>query len=101
MKQFNVIIHEFNRHKFEPYDILPHLRDKYEAKKVKPKTFEEWKKFILDESMYQWWSRCEYEIILADWPCEKDKKKIDIHMQVEMNIDVITEILMNEYDNKD
>lgn len=44
--------------------------------------------------MYQWWSRCEYEIILVDWPCQKKSEKWDVYKQVMMNIDIITEILM-------
>lgn len=37
------------------------LRDK----KVKKKP-EDLKQFILSESMYQWWARCQYEIIVVE-----------------------------------
>lgn len=46
--------------------------------------------------MYQWWSRCEYEIILTDWPNQKKFEKWDVHEQVKMNIDIITELLIND-----
>jgi hypothetical protein len=39
--------------------------------------------------------RCQYELILASWPCEDKKEKIDIHNQIMMNIDRITEVLMD------
>ena len=45
--------------------------------------------------MYQWWSRCEYEIILESWPNTNVNEKWDVHRQVMMNIDIITSMLMN------
>ena len=121
MKPFNVIIYDINAKVFEPYDVIPHLVDCYNKKKKnKPVTFEEFREFVKNESMYQWWARCEYEIILSPWPYlsspsesyNKDKEndvetwkehwkkhlkeceKWDIHMQVMMNIDVITNLVM-------
>lgn len=96
MKKFNVIIYDFNDRKFEPYDIMPYLRKSYYDEDEKPSTFEEFKNFILHKSMYQWWSRCEYEIILTDWPNQKKFEKWDVHEQVKMNIDTITELLIND-----
>lgn len=96
MKQFNVIVEDINSRKFIPYDVIPYLVKRYKDSKEKPKTFDEFKKFIEKESMYQWWSRCEYEAILKSWPTGSSEKKIDVHWQVMMNIDIITEILMDE-----
>ena len=56
--------------------------------------FEEFKKFVESNSMYMYWSRCEYEVILLDWPNQKTHKKIDIHWQIMNNIDLVTNILM-------
>lgn len=94
---FNVINYEFNSKKFEPYDVMPYLIDCY--KKVKrrkccPKTFDEFKAFVKSESQYQFWSRCEYEIILSDWPSGNEQKKIDVYEQIMMNLDLVTDLLM-------
>lgn len=120
MKEFNVIRHDFNNKEFVPYNIIPYLVFQYKIKRDKPKTFDEFKEFVKNESMYQWWSRCEYEVILSPWPYTSspseryDKKgendveawkehwkkhlgeceKIDIHYQVMMNLDVITTLVM-------
>lgn len=94
---FNVINFEFNSKKFESYDVMPYLIDCYDnvkRKKECPKTFDEFKKFVESKSMYMYWSRCEYEIILSDWPNGKTHKKVDIHYQIMMNIDIVTDILM-------
>ena len=96
---FNVITYEPNSKKFEPYDIIPYFVRTYNELKEKkykkiPKTFEEFKEFVRSEGMYQFWGRCEYEIILVDWPCQKVEKKIDIWNQIEMNLDLITDLVM-------
>ena len=103
MKQFNVIIWNPNAKRFETYDIIPRLVDEYKAlkksktmQKIKPlpETFEEFRKFVKDESMYQWWGRTEYEIILVDWPCQTYEEKWDIYRQIMMNLDHVTELVM-------
>lgn len=101
MKVFNVIKYDFNGKSFESYDVLPYLRREYKSAKEKPKTLDEFKVFIKRKSQYQWWGRCEHEVILRSWPCLDVDKKIDIHYQVMMNIDLISEILYNEYCVKD
>ena len=94
MKVFNTIIYNINRRKFETYDVIPYLVNCYKEEKKKPKTFDEFKKFIERKAQYQWWSRCEYEIILVDWPCKETEEKWDIYDQVMMNIDIITNLVM-------
>lgn len=96
MKQFNVIIEDVNSRKFTPYDVIPYLVQCYYEEKDRPGTIEEFKIFIERYSRYQWWSRCEYEVILKSWPTGDVEKKIDVHQQVMMNIDIIAEILMEE-----
>lgn len=97
-KPFYTIIYNINKKEFSPYNIMPYLIDEYKKEKKKkkqPNTFEEFKQFIAGASMYQYWSRCEYELILTSWPNEDKKEKIDIHNQIMMNIDRITEVLMD------
>lgn len=93
---FYVINESINEQTFAPYDVMPYLVGCYkETKKDKrPITFDEFKEFVKSKSMYMYWSRCEYEIILLDCPNQKKHKKIDVHWQIMMNIDLATEILM-------
>lgn len=100
MNKFNVIIYDFNSRKMVPYDIIPYLVRCYDESNDKPSTFEELKDFIIKESKYQWWSRCEYEIILSDWPNDKDREKWDVYKQITMNIDIITQIFINTINGK-
>lgn len=97
MNTYNVINYNCNSNKFETYDVLPYLRNCYNTtKKEKPKTFDEFKQFVKDESLYQFWSRCEYEIILVDWPCKKHSEKWDVYDQIIMNLDIVTRLLMED-----
>ena len=96
LKPFNVINFEINSNKFEAYNVMPYLVDCYknEKKDKRPVTFDKFKKFVESNSMYKYWSRCEYEIILSDWPSNKHSKKIDVHWQIMNNIDIVTNVLM-------
>lgn len=97
--KYNVIFWDFNKKEFVSYDIFPYLKKVYqEAKerKKEPKTFDEFKEFIRKESMYMWWSRCQYEILISDWPAQSKTEKIDVHYQVMMNIDIITKLFIEE-----
>ncbi len=101
MKSFNVIWWDFNKKEPEPYDVMPYLVRCYNEAKTKPETFDKFKKFIESESRYMYWARCQYEIIISDWPSQRYKDKWDIHKQIMMNIDIITNLLMEEiYGNK-
>lgn len=97
MKSFNVIFYDVNNRKFISCDVIPYFVDQYKASKPKnrPKTKEELKKFIKEWSMYRFWARCEYEMILSSWPPSKNEsgEKWDIHKQLMMNLDVLTDLV--------
>ena len=91
IKPYKVISWDFNHDDIEYYDIMPFLIDSYKKiKKNKPKTFDEIKEFIINESRYRFWSRCEYEVIITGWHKQKREVKIDIFNQIMENIDIIT-----------
>ena len=119
LAKFNVINWDFTGDKLEFYDVLPYFRRAYKerVKQIKkfskskrgqeilknndnywymPDTYEKFKKFIKEQSQYQFWGRCEYECIVHGWPTRKNEHKLDIHEQVMANLDVITNILWEE-----
>lgn len=110
-RKFYVLTWDFNKDNIEHYDVLPYFRDRLEERIEKnendedeyfkvPKSFDEFKKFVEDESLYQFWSRCEYEMIVHGWPVKRNDYKIDVHEQIKMNLDVISGILFDEYWDK-
>ena len=115
MKKFNVLMWDFNHDELIQYDVIPYFRQRYKerVKRYKkyskkenfdvdneymfvPKTLDEFKKFVENESKYQFWSRCEYEMIVHGWPVQKNDYKLDVHEQIMMNINIVAEILYKE-----
>lgn len=96
---FHVIWWDVNKGEFVPYDVMPYLVECYrECKKKRrgvPKTVDEFRDFVEGKSLYMYWARCQYEILLSDWPSDKTTKKVDVYWQIMMNIDVVTRILMD------
>ena len=95
MTNFNVIVYDFNKKEFISYDIIPNLLSFYNENKKGIETFEDFEALIETYSKYNWSHRCEYEIILSDWPCKKVSEKWDIHKQVMMNLDVVARTLID------
>lgn len=139
LKKFNVLT--FNNGKIREYDILPYFRDTWKEKynkadkeKIKAAKYPTKRKQLLKEwvrcrSLYLFWARCEWEMLIGSWPygsknindrmkefmsegrdldnyndsivldniITSDMEKIDVHRQVEMNIDIITDILFQEF----
>lgn len=117
MKQFNVLIEDNG--KFKPYDIMPYLKHSFDQllERIQeygesdyrkyPNTNEEIKEWIKRALQYQYWARCQYEMILSPWPpytnekgeeiIKNDKsRKIDIYEQCLMNIDTIVRIFIED-----
>src|SRR5574344_683962 len=116
MPVFYTLTWDMNRGEVENYDIMPYLvsawkEDKARKHKIwfkssdddtkEPTTVEEWKKAILAASRYQFWARCEYEIIISEWPTEKHRVKLDVFDQINANIDVITKLFMEYVSSKE
>ena len=101
-KSFHVLNWDFNTDSLEEYDVLPYFRNCYKnlTKSKRPSTVEEWKEFVKNKGMYEFWSRCQYEIIVTGWPQQKNEAKVDVWRQINMNLDVIVKILMEEFDKK-
>ena len=97
-RTFNVLRWDFNGDRLVHYDVLPFLRRCLEERKKRlPCTWEELKEVVKVESQYQFWGRCEYEMLLTGWPVGKNDYKLDVHEQIMMNIDTVTDILWEEW----
>lgn len=108
---YNVLLWDFNSDSLKHYDVMPYLVSCWKEdkkRKVKlwtinkgidknrmPETFEEFKSFIESHARYQYWSRCEYEMIVTGWPVQRKDEKIDVYYQIECNIDVLTKHFMD------
>ena len=137
-KEFKVLLMDFNRKEYEAYDVLPYFRNIWRGhrfnwdkdyNKIPVKTKEQLKEWIIDWGRYQFWSRCEYEFLMGNWPFGsrrltedmkeflktnpdidnyddnvkfrniiiRDRVKIDVFEQLMMNIDILVDILYDEF----
>lgn len=137
-KEFNVLLMDFNKNNYKAHDVLPYFRDAWEDhgfnrdkdyNKIPIKTKEQLKEWIIDWGRYQFWARCQYEFLMADWPFGsyrmtedmkvflktnpdidnrddnlrfrniiiRDMVKIDVYEQLMMNIDILVDILYDEF----
>lgn len=118
MKSFKVLLHNFNTHAPEAYDVMPYLIRTWQKCeetdnwwptkdfKTKPSTREDFLEFVKRACRNQYWARCEYEFLMLGWPygkidtledCHKVIKsttKIDAYAQIEMNLEVITDVFI-------
>lgn len=102
---FNVIIYDINKKTVVPYDVIPYFvyswnKDSLKSKVSNKEMFKTW---VEKTSKYNYWARCEYEILIAPWPYieEKDKMvKIDVHHQLIHNLDILVDILIDELELK-
>lgn len=100
-KEFNVL--ECNmKGEVVPYNVLPYFRRCWEAKEFdqpKVSSRKDLKLWISKASHYEFWSRCEYELLISHWPPREDipRVKVDVHEQLMMNLEIITDILWEEF----
>jgi hypothetical protein len=93
---FYVIDDDVNRRVFSKYNVMPYFircYDKVRRKKGCPKTYEEIRKFLEGNSMYMFWARCQYEVILKSVKTEREFK-IDVHNQIMNNFDLLVHLFM-------
>lgn len=90
---------DFNRGIIESWDVFNNSRLKEDIVNEfkKASTFEEFQDKLESEIMYNYWSKCEYEIILGFWPPRNDGKeeKIDVYDQIMLNFDQFSEYVWN------
>ena len=97
-KKFNVVDYNANEHKFVSYDIIPFFVEKYnKINRGRPITLDDFKEMILSESFRQFYGRHEFEFDLVKSHCQKT---VDVDWQIRNNLDLITEMVMEQVKNK-
>ena len=91
--EWKVILFDFNSKSLKEYNIFKHSGFKKDFIDMchidfDDNDFTERLKGILQ---YYFWAKCEYEVVVSDWPPYKDKEgpsvKIDVYYQIMLNWD--------------
>ena len=98
--EYNVVVHDFNSGEFVPFNVLSHGRLIPAIKKIFKNVGEDRKKFdeeLKNECMYNFWSKCEYEIVLSSWPPSErfENEKVDVYDQLRLNWQVFSDYVWN------
>lgn len=91
--EWNVLVYDFNKKEIVNYNILYNIASELK-KEIKAKRVFDKKTLahcLKRKFMYQYWSRCEYEVIISSLHGKDDGVKIDAWRQIEMNLDRIVE----------
>ena len=54
---------------------------------------------VRSELMYYFWSKCEWEVMITDWPSNKAEYKTDVYYQVRLNWGAFCNYLMDNLAN--
>lgn len=100
--EWNVFIENINRRQIEIYNIFNHAsfkKDCDDAWHEYNNNFQKFAENVKRSLMYYFWSKCEWEIILSDFPPSKkfQKKKVDVYEQVMLNWDKFIYYLWEYY----
>ena len=100
-----VFIEDINSKRIKVYNIFEHkdfvedCDDAWEDYINEHRDFSKFKKDIESNLMYYFWSKCEWEIVLSDFPPSDSfqKKKIDVYQQIKINWDKFIDYLFSYY----
>ena len=91
--EWNVFVHDINKRQMKIFNVFNHGRYRQEIIELlnhrNDYTLEEFKEKVKSSTMYYYWCKYEWEIIIAPWVGDFDKEsvKIDVYKQLEMNLD--------------
>ena len=89
--EWNVFVHDINKRQMKIFNVFNHKIYKQEIVELlnhrDDYTLEEFKEKVESSTMYYYWCKCEWEILIAPWVGDFDKEsvKIDVYKQLEMN----------------
>lgn len=98
--EWYVLNYDWNKHQVVNYNVFSKdsITDLKKARKNKKFTNrEQLKEYLKRDFQYHYWSRTEYEIAVGDvMPMSMEElEKIDVYRQLEMNLDRITNYVID------
>ena len=91
--EWNVFIYDINERQIDLLNVFNHGRYRQEIIKLLNHRcdfmLKEFTEKVKSSTMYYYWCKCEWEILIAPWIGDFDKEsiKIDVYRQLEMNWD--------------
>lgn len=88
--EWNVFFEDFNARKIKTYNVFNHsgfVKDCVQCFREYSDDRSGFEEKLKRSLMYYFWSKCEYEVIISDWPPRSDfhASKVDVYDQVCLN----------------
>lgn len=99
--EWNVLHENFNARKIESFNIFDHYSFNEDVKKLFKKYKDDKEKFeeeLIRSLKYYFWAKCEWEVIVSDWPPSKRdpvEEKIDVFDQIILNKQIFLDYVWN------
>lgn len=91
---WHVYRENINTRRIEIYNIFDHASFKKDVEEAYAtcKTKDEFVEQLRKSLMYYFWSKCEWEVVITDWPTHIDS---DYHLHTAEKIDVYDQVKLN------
>lgn len=73
-------------------DLLKDIEATYKAKRTTNRA--DFSEVVKRWAMWHYWSKCEWEVIITDWPKYNNEYKMDVFEQLEANWEIFTDYLI-------
>lgn len=90
MLEWKVWKYNYNTKKIEQYNALTGFENTIQRIRENCEGKEDFANQLDKEFMYQYWSRCQYEVLIKPWVGDEAvERKVDIYEQLKMNWDAV------------
>lgn len=96
--EWNVYYHDFNHQKITTYNVFNHGSFNQEINQLSQKNLNksEFTEQLRIITMYYFWSKTEWEVIVSPWVGKGDDEKIDVYDQLKLNWNKFVDYVWNE-----
>lgn len=91
MLEWNVLMSDFNLKGIKEFNVFDHWRFLEDCQKNARNNAKDFAKFcdkLHDDLLCYFWGKCEWEIIVSDWPLGQCDEKYDVYDQVMLNWEI-------------
>ena len=96
--EWYVYRYDFNKREIVPFDVFRRADFKEDVEEIDIKniSYKDFKNRLDRLTLYYFWSKCEWEIIICPWVGKADDIKIDVYDQLMLNWDKFVDDVWSE-----
>lgn len=98
-----VMLFDYSKGKVVPYNVFDNVRFSRDVETIlstSGHTRESMSDILSHAAAYAFWSKCEYEYVVSDWPPSGRSEKIDVFDQLKCNWDRFVDYVWSKGERK-